>query len=81
MSSKFWTIAKRDYLAVVKSKGFIISTLLIPIFWSIILIVPGLLATYFFEETDVKIAILDKTNKEIGKRIVERRPKNFLSRT
>lgn len=78
MSSKFWTIAKRDYLAVVKSKGFIISTLLIPIFWSIILIVPGLLATYFFEETDVKIAILDKTNKEIGKRIVEEDPKTFF---
>ncbi|MGC8748328.1 MAG: ABC transporter permease [Candidatus Kapaibacteriota bacterium] len=78
MKSKFFTIAKRDYLAIVKSKSFIIATILIPIFWFAIIVVPGVLTAIFFQQTEMKIAIVDKTNKGIGKEIVASDPTAFF---
>lgn len=75
--SKFWIIAKRDYLHIVKSKGFIIATFLVPIFWIIIVVLPGVLTAFFFEKTESKMAILDRTTTGIGKEIVAAEPNIF----
>lgn len=76
--SKFWIIAKRDYLQIVKSKGFIIGTFLVPIFWVIVVVFPGLLTAIFFEKTELKMAILDRTTKGVGKEIVAIEPNVFF---
>ncbi|MCX7909796.1 MAG: ABC transporter permease [Ignavibacteria bacterium] len=76
--SKFLIIAKRDYLNIVKSKGFIIGTFILPIFWLIIIFLPGLLASYFFEKTEMRIAVVDRTDKGIGKDIVQSEPNIFF---
>lgn len=77
MSNKFFVIAKREYLTYVKSKGFIIATLLVPIFWLIIIIVPSLLTRYFFEKSEIKIALVDKTQTGIGQEVVSLDPQTF----
>ncbi len=69
--SKFWIIAKRDYLSVVKSKGFWIGTFLIPVIWLLVVTLPGFLMVYFWERTEMKVAVLDKTNSSIGREIVK----------
>lgn len=76
--SRFWTIAKREYLNIVKSKGFIIGTFLVPIFWLALIIIPGLLASYSFDKTEMKIAIIDKTTKKIGTEIAQADPNVFF---
>jgi ABC-2 type transport system permease protein len=71
-------MARTFYLQSVKSKGFIIGTFLIPILWILILVVPGLLAGYFFEKTEMKVAIFDNTKQKIWREIVESDPKMFF---
>ncbi len=79
--SRFWTIAKREYLNIVKSKGFIIGTFIVPIFWLALIIIPGLLVSYSFDKTEMKIAIIDKTTKKIGTEIVQADPNVFFLNT
>ncbi|MFN3305767.1 MAG: ABC transporter permease [Candidatus Kapaibacteriota bacterium] len=69
--SKFWIIAKRDYFNIVKSKGFWIGTFLLPVVWLLMVTLPVLLQVYFWERTEVKVAVLDKTNSNIGEEIVK----------
>lgn len=76
-NSKFWTIAKYEYIIRVRSKGFIISTILVPIFVLIITLSPILLTILSLEQTEMKIFILDKTSLGIGKSIVSHSPETF----
>lgn len=71
LDSKFWIIAKRDYLHIVKSKGFWIGTFLVPIIWLLMITLPSFLMIYSFERTEMKIAVIDKTNSNLGKEIVK----------
>lgn len=76
--SKFWIIAKRDFTHIIKSKGFWIGTFLIPIIWLLMVTLPSFLMIYFLERTELKIAVLDKTNINIGKEIVQTDAKVFF---
>lgn len=56
--NKFWTIFKREYLTRVKTKGFIISTLLAPLFLLVLSIGPGLLMSLKSEKVK-HISVID----------------------
>ncbi|MGQ9820081.1 MAG: ABC transporter permease [Candidatus Kapaibacteriales bacterium] len=77
-NSKFWTIAKHEYMTRVRSKGFIISTILVPIFILVIAVLPSILAIISTEQTEMKTYILDKTSLGIGKAIVSNSPDKFF---
>ncbi|HEX9971072.1 MAG TPA: ABC transporter permease, partial [bacterium] len=56
--NKLWTIFKREYLTRVKTKGFIIGTVLTPLFIIILTIGPGLLMTLKSEKAK-RISVVD----------------------
>jgi ABC-2 type transport system permease protein len=56
--NKLWTVFKREFLTRVKTKGFIIGTLLTPLFIVLISIGPGLLMNLKSEKSK-KISIVD----------------------
>lgn len=60
-SNKIWTIISFEFLTRVKSKGFIISTILGPIFLIAIMVIPGIVAALSMDDTSKKIAIVDET--------------------
>lgn len=60
-SYKIWTIISFEFLTRVKSKGFILSTLLGPVFLLAVMIIPGIVAALSMEDTSKKIAVLDET--------------------
>lgn len=74
---KFWIIAKHEYVSRVKTKGFIISTILGPIFFLAVVIIPAVVATLSIDKTEMKIAIVDKTTFKIAKDIVKSQPNRF----
>ncbi len=59
--NKFWTIFKREYLSRVKTKGFIIGTVLTPIFLIGITLAPGLLMELKSEKVRT-FAVIDMSN-------------------
>ncbi|HOV92790.1 MAG TPA: ABC transporter permease [Candidatus Kapabacteria bacterium] len=69
-SNKMWTILQFEFLTRVKAKGFIISTILGPLFLIIIMVIPALIATTSIGETSKQMAVLDDTGY-IGKLLVE----------
>jgi ABC-2 type transport system permease protein len=58
--NKLWTIIKREYLTRVKSKGFIIGTILGPIIMSSFVLVPFLIGRYSGPDK-YSIVVLDQT--------------------
>lgn len=60
-SNKIWTIISFEFLTRVKSKGFILSTLLGPLFLLAIMVIPGIVAALSMNETSKKIAVVDQT--------------------
>lgn len=60
-SSKIWTIISFEFLTRIKSKGFILSTLLGPIFLLAIMIIPVIVAALSMDDTSKKIAVIDNT--------------------
>jgi ABC-2 type transport system permease protein len=60
-TSKIFTIIKHEYLTKVRSKGFIISTVLGPLMMIAIIAIPVIAA--MFSGTDMKIGIVDNTGK------------------
>ncbi|MFN0107761.1 MAG: ABC transporter permease [Blastocatellia bacterium] len=58
--NKLWTIIKREYLTRVKSKGFVIGTILGPIIMSSFVLIPVLIARYSGPDK-YSIVILDQT--------------------
>ena len=62
--SKLWTIIKREYLTRVKSKGFIIGTILSPLIMSSFIIVPVLLGKYSGPDK-YSVVALDQSGDEV----------------
>jgi ABC-2 type transport system permease protein len=59
---KMWTILRREYLSRVKTKGFIIGTILLPLFMLAMFVVPILLI--FLQSGESKqIAVIDQTGE------------------
>ncbi|OGU57805.1 MAG: hypothetical protein A2X64_00945 [Ignavibacteria bacterium GWF2_33_9] len=75
-TNKIWTIISFEYITRVKSKGFIISTILGPLFLITIILVPGIVAALSMNDTSKKIAVVDDT-KIIVDRMIEISPKTF----
>lgn len=68
--SKLWTIIKREYLTRVKSKGFIIGTILSPLVMSSFIIVPVLLGKYSGPDK-YSVVALDQSGDEVLVKRVE----------
>jgi ABC-2 type transport system permease protein len=86
-SNKILTIIQHEYTSKVKTKGFIISTILGPLFLLLLIAVPALVAALSSDSTERKIAIVDKfsatdsLNRKIGEKIVAKEPKRFYLST
>jgi len=59
---KILSVIKREYFQIVKTKGFIISTLLGPVFMALIIIIP-ILSSIVSVEEQKRIGIIDTTGK------------------
>ncbi len=70
-TSKIKTIISHEYITKVTSKGFIISTLIGPILMLLVIAVPVAITLLTGNSTEKKIAIIDRTDKGIGKNIVK----------
>lgn len=57
---KLWVIVKREYLTRVKSKGFVIGTILTPLVIASLLVVPALLAVKM-SRSDYQLIVLDQS--------------------
>lgn len=68
--SKIMTIISHEYLTKVKSKGFLIATILGPLLMLAVIAVPVAVALLSGNDTEKRIAVLDKTDLEIGKKII-----------
>ena len=60
--NKLWTIAKREYLVRVKSKTFIIATLLTPLAFGAFVAVTGLIS-YYSQEKDKMVLVVDEATQ------------------
>lgn len=67
---KFWVVAKREYIESVRSRWFIIITLLIPLLMTGAFLVPIYVASRTSASANVRnIAILDATGAGLGERV------------
>lgn len=73
--SKIWAIIEHEYLSRLKSKGFIISTLLAPLALVVFLGIT-VISSMSFDKTDKKLAILDNSDG-IGKEVITKDPKLY----
>lgn len=75
--SKIWTIIQHEYMSKVKSRGFILSTILAPL--AIVLIYGTIIAVSVMSsgQTTKKIAVLDLTG-QIGSELVARDTSKFF---
>ncbi len=78
--SKIWTIIQHEYTSKVKSRGFILGTILAPL--GIVLIYGAMIAVTLLSsgQTTLKIAILDYTG-QIGSELVARDTSKFFLTT
>jgi ABC-2 type transport system permease protein len=58
---KFWTVLKREYLQRVRSKMFIVSTIVLPIVMSLFGLVPAIILS--IETPPMRVAIVDQTGR------------------
>jgi len=63
-------IAKREYLARIRSKGFWISTFALPFLMGAWIVIPSLVATK--TKSSQRLAVVDLTNKEVAPALVEK---------
>ncbi len=77
--SKLLLIIKREYITRVRGKGFIISTLLAPIFLLAVFLVPLFIGNMESSSSEVKYVIVDETGV-IGPRMVQMNPSRFEMR-
>lgn len=78
-TSKLLLIIKREYITRVRGKGFIISTLLAPIFLLAVFLVPIFIGNMESSSSEVKYVIVDETGV-IGPRMVQMNPSRFEMR-
>jgi ABC-2 type transport system permease protein len=68
--AKLWAIIKREYLERVRSKWYLLSTALAPLFFGIIAIVPMVIASRTKASPDLShVVILDATGTQLGLRV------------
>lgn len=60
--NKMWTALRREYLSRVKTKGFIIGTILFPVFLGVMFVVPTLMMLIKSDKPK-QIAVVDQTNE------------------
>lgn len=71
--AKLWAVIKREYLERVRTVWFIVVTILGPIFFATIMILPGYLSVKGMREARVSnLTILDATGAGLGQRVAER---------
>lgn len=68
--SKIWVIFKHEYMTKVKSKGFILSTLLLPLGSVLVIGVIALVTWLSMDDTSKKLAVVDDSNK-FGSMLIE----------
>ncbi|HEY5490182.1 MAG TPA: ABC transporter permease [Gemmatimonadaceae bacterium] len=71
--AKLWTVIKREFLERVRTKWFIIVTIFGPVFFGVIMVLPGYLSVKGMK--DVKVAdirIIDATGTGLGDRVAAR---------
>ncbi len=68
--SELMIVLRREFVERVRTKSFILSTILIPFFMSLMFIVPILIETMGSGETK-ELVIIDESPPEVGDRIVE----------
>lgn len=67
---KLWAIIKREYLERVRSKWYLLSTALAPVFFSVIIIVPMVISSRTKASPDLShVVILDATGTQLGTRV------------
>jgi ABC-2 type transport system permease protein len=72
MDNKIFVVAKREYLERVRTRAFIITTLLIPVLMAGVVLVPAYIAAKSKPSGSLrKIRILDATGTGVGTRIVQ----------
>lgn len=68
--AKLWTIIKREYLERVRSKWYLLTTFLAPVFFGVIIIVPIVIASRTRPSPDLShVVILDATGTQLGTRV------------
>jgi len=64
---KIWAVIRREFVERVRTRAFILSTILGPVFFAVMFILPGYLMS---RDTGVKrIAVVDGTTSEFGRKI------------
>jgi ABC-2 type transport system permease protein len=72
---KMWTVLRREYLSRVKTKGFVIGTILLPVFMLAMIILPGLLM-FLKSDKPKQIAVVDQTGEIFDSLLVALNEKN-----
>lgn len=80
MKSKIFIIIRHEFLAKVKSKGFILSTFLAPVGMMMLIVVPIVVALLASDTTKKSIAIVDQ-NTEVSKQLVHSDPSTYFNST
>lgn len=71
--AKLWAVIKREYLERVRTVWFIVVTVLGPLFFATVMILPGYLSVKGMREARVSnLTILDATGAGLGQRVAER---------
>ena len=69
---KVWVVFKREYLERVRSKWFLVATVLGPVFMGLIIVVPNVLAARTKTSAGISnVVIIDVTGTDLGKRVSE----------
>ena len=58
--NKMWTVLRREYLSRIKTKGFVIGTIIMPLFMAGIFVVPILLL-FLKSDKSRQIVVIDQT--------------------
>ncbi|HEY8793839.1 MAG TPA: ABC transporter permease [Gemmatimonadaceae bacterium] len=67
---KLWAIIKREYLERLRSKWYLISTVLAPVFFGIVIIVPIVISSRTKASPDLShVVIIDATGTQLGVRV------------
>ncbi|MFL5522138.1 MAG: hypothetical protein ACJ8B6_14440, partial [Gemmatimonadales bacterium] len=67
---KLGVVFRREYLERVRSKGFLVGTLLGPVFFAMITVVPILISSKTKASTDLaNVTIIDATGSGMGERV------------
>ena len=71
--AKLWTVIKREFIERVRNKWFVVVTIFGPVFFGVIMVLPGYLSVKGMKDVRVAdIRILDATGTGLGDRVAAR---------